>query len=640
MEDGEREIDVSRKEKEDEVKEGDERRETEDGEKKKVGRGIDENEEQEVKLKPLVPPSPSEHSKGRGPQEEVEEKKRGGNTSNRGLLPVPVGHLGSGGRPVPSPRQSIDSLPGQSPALRSRPSKVTDSPTANGVPGNPGDVRKTSPSPRERLLPPARQDEHTCVSVWPSGTCKRRDPPWMELVEPGPWRRLPPARATSLPHYGSVPCLWGRGSRLAVSTNPFEAENTGQESVREAGPVRCSVPPSVMTSHPWYGLSRAATIGGQVAKTVRQSHAASAGSPANGVSRRDSPSAGNPAASNFSPSHIASPSSWKAKGRLAGGVPQPSPTDCSSAERLPVNPSCPLPRSVSLPALSGSTYSSPSYKPELPTGTPLPPSLTSISSAPEDSQGAGVPSALTKLHVLTLAVPQSQNKNPINQKSPPSYTPKPKAPEDPRPPAPGHVFPVMKRKVQSAQLVPVEDIQVEMRELEHHLNLLELRGVELERNLRGCQSDEQEETVLVDWFTLIHQKHMMVRREAELVYTEKQQNLEERQAGVEYELRCLLNKPEREWSKDDRMREQQLMAKLVAIIEERNHIINRIDQDKQRQQVEDRLLTAMIKRKDFHKESGSTQRKRAVIFKPIKVLKMLTQKAKGGKSKSPHTSER
>lgn len=132
-----------------------------------------------------------------------------------------------------------------------------------------------------------------------------------------------------------------------------------------------------------------------------------------------------------------------------------------------------------------------------------------------------------------------------------------------------------------------------------------------------------------------------MRREAELVYTSvsrgdvstsvpwsfsvsltlpmfphcraKQQNLEERQADVEYELRCLLNKPgvcsllflnthlhiigeknecthhfisdsfsEKDWTEEDKGREQELMAELVTIIEQRNQIVNTMDQDRQR----------------------------------------------------------
>uniref|UniRef100_W5N1K8 MICAL like 1 n=1 Tax=Lepisosteus oculatus TaxID=7918 RepID=W5N1K8_LEPOC len=89
----------------------------------------------------------------------------------------------------------------------------------------------------------------------------------------------------------------------------------------------------------------------------------------------------------------------------------------------------------------------------------------------------------------------------------------------------------------------VEDIHGEMNQIDRQLDELELRGVELEQKLRNSPNDEEEERMLVDWFKLIHEKHQLVRREAELVYTAKQQALEERQADVEYELRCLLNKP-------------------------------------------------------------------------------------------------
>ncbi|XP_024289102.1 MICAL-like protein 1 isoform X2 [Oncorhynchus tshawytscha] len=122
------------------------------------------------------------------------------------------------------------------------------------------------------------------------------------------------------------------------------------------------------------------------------------------------------------------------------------------------------------------------------------------------------------------------------------------------------------------------------------MDRLELRGVEMERLLRDCQNGEyqEEEDMLVDWFTLIHEKHMLVRRDAELVYMAKQQNLEERQADVEYELRCL-NKVECEWSKDDHYRDQQLMEELVT------KLINSLDQDRQREEEEDALFS-MIKK--------------------------------------------
>ncbi|XP_032392521.1 MICAL-like protein 1 [Etheostoma spectabile] len=202
-----------------------------------------------------------------------------------------------------------------------------------------------------------------------------------------------------------------------------------------------------------------------------------------------------------------------------------------------------------------------------------------------------------------------------------------------RAPAPGHGFPLIKRKVQTDQNLPTEDLQVEIRELDKHLEALEQRGVKLEGNLRDCKKDKEEEQILTEWFSLVHERHVLVRRQTELVFLTKQQKLEERQADVEYKLRCLLNKPENNWSQEDRGREQQLMDELVAIIEQRNQIVSSLDQDRQREREEDMLLEAMMKNIDIQKEGLKELKKSKGKFKPQKIFKMLNHKAESSMDK-------
>uniref|UniRef100_A0A3Q2FRB1 BMERB domain-containing protein n=1 Tax=Cyprinodon variegatus TaxID=28743 RepID=A0A3Q2FRB1_CYPVA len=146
-----------------------------------------------------------------------------------------------------------------------------------------------------------------------------------------------------------------------------------------------------------------------------------------------------------------------------------------------------------------------------------------------------------------------------------------------RGPAPGHGFPLIRREVRTDQSVSMEDLRLQIRNLDGHLEALEKRGVDLERNIRECRMEEQ---MLIEWFILVHEQHILLRRNKDLVYLTKQQILEDRQADVEYELRCLLNKPEKDWSQEDKSREERLMAELVTIIEQRNQIISTLDQDR------------------------------------------------------------
>ncbi|MBN3274099.1 MILK1 protein, partial [Polyodon spathula] len=83
------------------------------------------------------------------------------------------------------------------------------------------------------------------------------------------------------------------------------------------------------------------------------------------------------------------------------------------------------------------------------------------------------------------------------------------------------------------------------------------------------------------------------------------------------------------------MREQELMQELTTIVEQRNAIVNCLDEDRQREEEEDKMLETMIKNKDFHKEGDSEPKKKGK-FKPMKVFKLLGSGGKAeGKSRSP-----
>ncbi|XP_077415927.1 MICAL-like protein 1 isoform X2 [Vanacampus margaritifer] len=202
-----------------------------------------------------------------------------------------------------------------------------------------------------------------------------------------------------------------------------------------------------------------------------------------------------------------------------------------------------------------------------------------------------------------------------------------------RAPAPGHGFPLIKRKVQADQHPPAADLLAETQQVQKQLEALEESGVDLERNLRESKNDKEEERLLTEWLVLTQERQYLMRRDAELVYLTKQQRLEERQADVEYELRRLLNKPESVWSQEDRNREQSLMAELLVIIEQRNQIVSILDQDRKREREEDALSEEMIKNQELHKERLKELKKSKGKFKPSKVFKLKRESRKGEHAK-------
>ncbi|CAL8285749.1 unnamed protein product [Arctogadus glacialis] len=154
--------------------------------------------------------------------------------------------------------------------------------------------------------------------------------------------------------------------------------------------------------------------------------------------------------------------------------------------------------------------------------------------------------------------------------------------------------------------IPKEKIMEELQGIEDGLNALEKRGVELEKKLRRSEEEGVEDAamdeVMVDWFSLIREKQVAMRRESELVYIAKTQDLEEQQPSVEQELRSLMAKPDSAKTSWERHREQELMVKLVEIVNDRSAIVDSLDEDRLREEDEDVQLEQMMMNLDIKKD--------------------------------------
>ncbi|KAK2180212.1 hypothetical protein NP493_453g02004 [Ridgeia piscesae] len=201
------------------------------------------------------------------------------------------------------------------------------------------------------------------------------------------------------------------------------------------------------------------------------------------------------------------------------------------------------------------------------------------------------------LHDFKPNAEGTEPENPV--KSPPARPPTLPSRKTRRAPLPPTIIrpgQTPKRTVNAEKRMSPVEICRQLREIDMELRDLEAEGRDLETQIRSGTDDEMDtsEELMVQWFGLINQRNELVRKEADLMYRQKQQELEGIHEDVEYELRCLMDKPDHQKTETERKREAVLLQELLETVNMRNSIIDSMEEDRIRYIEEDQEIAEVL----------------------------------------------
>jgi len=159
------------------------------------------------------------------------------------------------------------------------------------------------------------------------------------------------------------------------------------------------------------------------------------------------------------------------------------------------------------------------------------------------------------------------------------------------------------KKIQQTQterrlkrLWEAQSIQRKLNEVEVRQMEIDDRAKVLERKLRmPYLKPEEEGPLMMDWFQVVNDKNILLRFESELVIQANNIQLEDRQARLENDIRALLTS---DYPKDDDQEWIDVLTKeLVDTVEERNNLVEMLEQDRLRELEEDKNLHLLMANK-------------------------------------------
>jgi len=159
------------------------------------------------------------------------------------------------------------------------------------------------------------------------------------------------------------------------------------------------------------------------------------------------------------------------------------------------------------------------------------------------------------------------------------------------------------RQAELARLREAQDIQRSLEEVEVRQRDLENRGIRIEKLLRGepgiqiGEEEEDDSTLLQEWFSLVHEKQRIERNEQELIVRARTLELEDRYSKLQQELKLIMDKKECDKSSDQITEEGELLEAMLDIVEQKDALSSLIEDNRERYREEDADLENIMQQK-------------------------------------------
>ncbi|XP_075423247.1 F-actin-monooxygenase MICAL2 isoform X10 [Ascaphus truei] len=140
------------------------------------------------------------------------------------------------------------------------------------------------------------------------------------------------------------------------------------------------------------------------------------------------------------------------------------------------------------------------------------------------------------------------------------------------------------------RLHKAQQIQRQLQEVEEKQRALEIKGVKLEKALRG-ESDsatQDEAQLLYEWFQLALEKNKLNHYESELLFVAKGLDLEDQQGRLEQKLRDRMLVESSLKGETDIQEEGEIFAEMMRVIEQRDQLVSYIEEQRLRENTQDK----------------------------------------------------